>query len=428
MAVESTHLEDGEQTKLPVESLEPHPRNQEIYTNGDISDVASRMEEHGFKEEHRILVTTNRQILSGHRRWRSAKKVGIERVPVEVVEVEDDEEALFRLLLANEYRDKTAAEKINEAQAWREYYESDKSAELRTNKKYDQKAAQKVDIGERSIEKGRKVKEIATGERKAPDRVVEVAKEQWEAMKKDGEEGQTINAAYTEIQEIENQVEVEKKESEEAKHKRKLRRYKFNNSSEKVTIKHGEFQSTDIEDESVDHIITDPPYGEDALNVWADLSEFANRVLKPGGFCIAYTGKYHLPDVISGLSKELTYYWQMVLHHKGGGAKFFARKMRTNYKPVLVFAKAPVEKQEDFITDVIEGDGREKDDHEWQQAEGEAASLIERFTDINDRICDPMCGSGTVGVAAERLERKVVLIDRDEEAVNTARGKISDES
>jgi len=38
-----------------------------------------------------------------------------------------------------------------------------------------------------------------------------------------------------------------------------------------------------------------------------------------------------------------------------------------------------------------------------------------------------MCGSGTIGVVAQRLERKSVLIDRDEEAIETARKKVDNE-
>jgi hypothetical protein len=52
--------------------------------------------------------------------------------------------------------------------AWREYYESDNTIGLGSHQEYDEKAAEKVDIGKTSIERGRKVKEIATGERKGP--------------------------------------------------------------------------------------------------------------------------------------------------------------------------------------------------------------------------------------------------------------------
>lgn len=179
-------------------------------------------------------------------------------------------------------------------------------------------------------------------------------------------------------------------------------------------------------DTRYDHIITDPPYDEDAVAEWQKVATVAADVLKPGGLFAAYSGKYHLPDVYGALQSELEYFWQCVVIHDGGGARVFPRNIRTNYKPVLVFAKPPVEKLEDLGHDVIDGGGREKDDHEWQQATAEAAGLIDQLTEPNDLILDPMCGSGTTGVAALEQNRRVHLIDRDEEAVESARKRCAD--
>jgi len=76
--------------------------------------------------------------------------------------------------------------------------------------------------------------------------------------------------------------------------------------------------------------------------------------------------------------------------------------------------------------DVIEGKGKEKDDHEWQQALDESERLIDRLTEPNDLILDPMCGSGTTGVAAVKKQRRVHLIDRDPDAVDSARRRCAD--
>lgn len=128
------------------------------------------------------------------------------------------------------------------------------------------------------------------------------------------------------------------------------------------------------------------------------------------------------------LSDNLNYYWQGIVRHHGPGAKIFSRKLRTGYKPILIYQKGELNAQESFVSDVIEGDGREKDDHDWQQAEAETAELLDRFTNIDDRILDPMCGSGTVGVSCQRLQRKSVLIDNDADAIRTARKKCEDVS
>ncbi|MCL4413567.1 MAG: hypothetical protein M1522_02270, partial [Actinobacteria bacterium] len=48
---------------------------------------------------------------------------------------------------------------------------------------------------------------------------------------------------------------------------------------------------------SVDWVVTDPPYVRDNLDVWRDLGEVANHVLRPGGALIAMSGQFHLLKV-----------------------------------------------------------------------------------------------------------------------------------
>src|SRR5215472_11153137 len=47
----------------------------------------------------------------------------------------------------------------------------------------------------------------------------------------------------------------------------------------------------DIPDNSIPLILTDPPYGNEAERLYEWLSEFADRVLMPGGSLICYTGQ-----------------------------------------------------------------------------------------------------------------------------------------
>lgn len=54
--------------------------------------------------------------------------------------------------------------------------------------------------------------------------------------------------------------------------------------------------------------------------------------------------------------------------------------------------------------------------------------LVELFTDPDDLVLDPFCGSGTTGVACLRLGRRFIGIERDEKYAAVARERLEAES
>lgn len=198
-------MPDSEQfTKMYVDHLEPHPFNQDLYSDRDNSELADRIDRHGYQDTHRIVVTSDGTILSGHRRYRAVKSLGWETVPVQVVDVDpDSDEAKRRILMANQHRDKNEAEKIREANAW-EDLEAERAEQRRqeatghTQKfgdaetgESDDKAAEKVGMSGEKYRQGKRVKEAAEdGD--------ETAQEQWDKMES-GE--QTATGAYRELKE-----------------------------------------------------------------------------------------------------------------------------------------------------------------------------------------------------------------------------------
>jgi DNA modification methylase len=181
-----------------------------------------------------------------------------------------------------------------------------------------------------------------------------------------------------------------------------------------------------VADNSVSLIFTDPPYDKEAAALYADLAAFANRVLRPGGWCLAYSGQAHLPEVFDGMTDHLTYGWTFAIQHTGGDLRFRKYKLQNKWKPIVGFFKPPLGTITwDWFPDMATG-GKEKDDHEWQQAESEAAHFIEAMTLSGELVCDPFCGSGTTCVASKRLKRKWIAIEIDKNTAEKAKGRVTD--
>ncbi|SNX54167.1 DNA modification methylase [Thermoanaerobacterium sp. RBIITD] len=190
-----------------------------------------------------------------------------------------------------------------------------------------------------------------------------------------------------------------------------------------IDIRHGDFRNVLKNIEQVDAIITDPPYPKEFLPLWEDLGKFAAEKLKEGGYLVAYTGQFHLPEVFALLSKYLDYVWTFCLYHEGQTQIVNGVNVICRWKPVLIFQKGKT-KFTKTIQDYIISEAREKDGHDWQQSMSGVKKFIELFTDVNDTVCDPFTGSGTTPKACKQLKRKFVGAEIDEETYKIAIGRV----
>ncbi|MFH0926811.1 MAG: site-specific DNA-methyltransferase [bacterium] len=217
---------------------------------------------------------------------------------------------------------------------------------------------------------------------------------------------------------------VQKQKVAESRKKMAEEGEKIKLNSKDCKLIFGDFRDSDIEDNSVDLILTDPPYLEEFLPLYSELAKFAKKVLKPHGFLITYLGHIHLPEVLKRIEEQLDYYWQVCLKHSGNADIVFSRNMMCCYKPILVFQKG-ISKIDRPVMDMIHGTGREKDCHEWQQAEGELTPIIESFTKPCDLIVDPFSGSATTLIASYKLKRRAIGYEINKETFNIAKNRIS---
>jgi ParB-like chromosome segregation protein Spo0J len=184
----------------------------------------------------------------------------------------------------------------------------------------------------------------------------------------------------------------------------------------------------EIPDNSIDLILSDPPYTADMLHLFESLAQFAARKLKPGGSVVFYYGQLNQPEIHMMFHKykgTLEWYWPLCVKHTGGIPKMWSRSIYPRWKPMMWFTKG----EESTLTsihhmdmsDFIESTPPDKDAHPWAQSPTEAEFIIENLTlDENALVVDPFLGSGAFGIAAAKLGRYFVGIEIDRDTFEKA--------
>lgn len=210
-----------------------------------------------------------------------------------------------------------------------------------------------------------------------------------------------------------------------------------------ITLKQGDCLELmkELEDESVDAVITDPPYGIDFLSNWTDnhkkivndsdiridklfaqfLPEF-KRILKPHGVvCIFSAGggkKITTALATLELSKHL-YLIQTLIWSKGktdGSFIGLGWKYRPSYETILVASKDPDDyafyPQYSSNVLVYKPHIPQNGEHPTQNVDL-IQHLLKNHTKKEDIILDPFMGSGTTGVACKQLRRNFIGYELD---------------
>ena len=154
-------------------------------------------------------------------------------------------------------------------------------------------------------------------------------------------------------------------------------------------IQVGDFRklSDVVSDGSLSLIFTDPPYDKKSVELYDGLGKFAADKLCEGGSQLCYVGQTQLPLAMDHLWEHLRYWWTVCCLHSGGANLMNEYGIRCGWKAVLWFVKDTRGDKETIVSDVMSG-GREKDHHDWQQAESEAAYWIKQLCPPDGIVCD----------------------------------------
>ncbi|MBI2558145.1 site-specific DNA-methyltransferase [Candidatus Woesearchaeota archaeon] len=173
-----------------------------------------------------------------------------------------------------------------------------------------------------------------------------------------------------------------------------------------------------LEDESVDLILTDPPYGlskkgisnDEDLRLYFEILPECYRVLKKDTFFITFFSTKFIPEVFK--NNPFKYHWQIVLYCPNGSVR--SSIGYTKFMSVFIFKKGnpKIKKQNKDI--FIDSPGRKVEplegfiDHPTPKPTKFIKEILEMFSNEKDLVLDPFIGSGSTALACKDSNRNFI--------------------
>jgi site-specific DNA-methyltransferase (adenine-specific) len=232
-----------------------------------------------------------------------------------------------------------------------------------------------------------------------------------------------------------------------------------------VTLYHGDCREVLPLLDSVDHVITDPPYARDVYVRMNGREEMAaqapkiHRIGNGGSIRAMAAGEIgHIDDILWHVARQIgrvTRRWAIVYSDvetigrwrsalEDAGLKYVRTGawVRTNSMPQMSGDRPGVGFEPCTIAHAAgrskwNGGGlpavwiyprthqSDRPDHPCPKPEPLITEQVSQFTDEGDLILDPFAGSGTTGVAAKRLGRRAILIEKEEKYCEVAARRLS---
>ena len=213
-------------------------------------------------------------------------------------------------------------------------------------------------------------------------------------------------------------------------------------SIQENTVLHGDSLTVlrQMEAESVDAIITDPPYGinyvsQTGARIKNDKSPFiwflydAFRTLKSGGSIVCFT-RWDVQQTfidamkLAGFQVKSEVIWDKVVGGQGDTKAQFSPSHENIIFAVKGKFSFPGHRPRDLVT--VQKLNSSQMIHPTEKPVSLLASLITSVTKPGDLILDPFAGSGSTLVAAKKARRRFIGIELDDEYFEKARRRVEE--
>lgn len=174
-----------------------------------------------------------------------------------------------------------------------------------------------------------------------------------------------------------------------------------------------------VKSESVDLVYADVPYGNDGVELSAQIAVLAKRVLVPGGILALQPGHIRFAEAANHVSRLLCCFAVGFISYRAAGDGLLGRRlvMRLDCDPILFACKGKMPKKPIAHLCYEPASEREKTLFSWQKPLSVMTDLILSAVGKGAIVLDPVCGSATTGVAALRLGGQFIGIDVDPQRV-----------
>ena len=370
---------------IDPKSLKEHPFSTSIYGRDNQDDITISIKEHGILMP---LVIQGDVVISGHRRLRAALDIGIESVPCirqQYASLMQEQEAILE---HNRYRLKTGLQVYREGMALEEIERSKaKQRQIRGGKR---KVVQ--DLGqprEKRKTRYRIAKSIGLGSGEQWRKLDYIAHNNPELLEQIGSPGLTVNKAYGIAKQLE-------------KRKNLLKMIPAEEANGSVVMRYGSFEklSSEIPDNSVELILTNPAFTTACIDKWEVLSSVASRVLVDGGFLITYISKFFFVDNASAMAQHLNYFWMISFTLPSSRRRIGQpQNVFTYWMPILIFSKGEPKAKafrgwQDFFLDKSP-----QRFNRWSCIPS-ARYLVSIFSSPGATVLDPFAHTGELLIAA----------------------------